>query len=207
MKRATIATLLFLMFLPIAPAKADTKRIVVLGDSLVAGYGLKQGEDYPSRLQAAMISDGYDVKIDNAGVSGDTSAGGAARLDWSISGEPQPSLVIIELGANDMLRGIDPSVTKKNLINILSKLKQKKIPAILYGMKAPVNLDTDYRKSFDSIYPDLAEEFSIPLYPFFLESVATKPELNQQDGIHPTAQGIDIIVSNTVPFIKKYFKK
>lgn len=207
MKRTATATLLFLMVFSIAPAQADTKRIIVLGDSLVAGYGLQQGEDYPSRLQAAMVNDGYDVRIENAGVSGDTSAGGLARLDWSIYGEPQPSLVIIELGANDMLRGFNPKETKKNLGATLSKLKDKKIPAILFGMKAPTNLDTDYRKDFDSIYPDLAKEFSTPLYPFFLEKVATKPELNQQDGIHPTAQGIDIIVENTLPFIKKHFQK
>ena len=200
---AAALTALFFVF----PAKAaDATRIVVLGDSLVAGYGLQSGEDYPSKLQSALIAKGHNVKIDNAGVSGDTSAGGLSRLDWSIAGTPAPSLVIVELGANDMLRGIDPAVTKNNIAAVLKKLNSASIPALIFGMKAPSNMDAAYRNSFDNLYSDLAKEYKTPLYPFFLDDVALNPSLNQADGIHPNNDGVAVIVEKTVPIVEKALK-
>lgn len=203
MRFRAITLLLAAMILSSAPSYADTKRIVALGDSLTAGYGLQAGEDYATQLQEALKAKGYDVKVDNAGVSGDTAAGGLSRLSWAISGEPKPDLVIVALGANDMLRGIDPATTKKNLSSILSALKEKQIPAVLYGMKAPLNLPASYRGKFNAIYPDLSKEFSTPLYPFFLEGVAMNSKLNLEDGIHPTKEGIALMVGKTAPLIEK----
>ncbi len=204
--RAIFLTLFFLFPLHSA-AFAETLRVVALGDSLTAGYGLQAGEDYATQLQQALIAKDLDVKIDNAGVSGDTSAGGLSRLEWSVSGEPKPSLVIVALGANDMLRAVDPATTEVNLRSILEKIKAKGIPAILYGMKAPINMPPAYRKSFNDIYPKLAEEFDLPLYPFFLEGVAMNAKLNLQDGVHPTKEGIAIMVEKTLPLIEKQLKK
>lgn len=185
------------------PAFAEAKRVVALGDSLTAGYGLQPGEDYATQLQEALKAKGLDVKVDNAGVSGDTAAGGLSRLNWAISGEPKPDLVIVALGANDMLRGIDPATTKKNLSSILTTLKEKEIPAVLYGMKAPLNLSAPYRSKFNAIYPDLSKEFNAPLYPFFLEGVAMNSKLNLEDGVHPTKQGVALMVEKTSPLIEK----
>lgn len=199
----TIVLVTILLILPISSAFADTTRIVALGDSLTAGYGLQAKEDYASQLQEALSKDGLDVKIDNAGVSGDTSAGGLSRLEWVTSGEPKPSLVIVSLGANDMLRAIDPATTEKNLRSILETLKKKDIPAVLYGMQAPINLPPAYRKQFNAIFPKLSDEFNIPLYPFFLEGVAMNSKLNLEDGLHPTKEGVAILVSKTAPLIKK----
>ena len=204
--RAICLTLLLLFPLNSA-AFAETLRIVALGDSLTAGYGLQAGEDYPTQLQKALTDKGINVKIDNAGVSGDTTAGGLSRLEWVTSGEPKPTLTIVALGANDMLRAIDPATTESNLRSILQKLKAKNIPAVLYGMKAPINMPPAYRKSFNSLYPKLADEFDVPLYPFFLEDVAMNPKLNLEDGIHPTKDGIALIVKKTLPFIEKQLKK
>jgi acyl-CoA thioesterase-1 len=207
----TILTALLCVFF-IAPACAQKApsgplRIIALGDSLTAGYGLQGGESYPSQLEKALRDQKYDVTIHNAGVSGDTSAGGLARLEWAIAGDTKPDLVIIALGANDMLRGIEPSVTEDNLRKILTKLKEQNIPAILFGMRAPFNMPGMYRSNFDPIYKKLAKDFKVPLYPFFLEGVAFKSELNLGDGIHPNSAGIAIMVKNTLPLVEKALKK
>ena len=177
-------------------------RVVVLGDSLTAGYGLQRGEDFVSQLQAALIAEGLNVKIDNAGVSGDTSAGGKARLDWAVAGEPKPRLVLVALGGNDLLRGLDPEVTRANLDYILKELKARNLPALLIGMKSPTNLGPFFQKKFDKIYPDLADEYDVELYPFFLEDVAMRPDLNQADGIHPNVAGVGVMVKNILPLVK-----
>ena len=203
MRSRAITLLLTSLIFSATPAFAETKRIVALGDSLTAGYGLQSGEDYATQLQEALKAKGLDVKVDNAGVSGDTAAGGLSRLNWAISGEPKPDLVIVALGANDMLRGIDPATTRKNLFSILSTLKEKGIPAVLYGMKAPLNLPTSYRSKFNAIYPDLSKEFDAPLYPFFLEGVAMNSKLNLEDGVHPTKDGVALMVDKTAPLIEK----
>lgn len=189
-----------------SPALAQTKRIVALGDSLTAGYGLQSGEDFASKLQESLIGEGLDVKIDNAGVSGDTTAGGLARLDWAIEGVQKPDLVLVALGANDMLRGIDPAITKKNLSEILDKLKEKDIPAFLIGMRSPTNMGPFFRGKFDKVYGELKKEYDVPLYPFFLDGVAMKSDLNLPDGLHPNARGIDIIVEKITPAVVKALK-
>lgn len=185
------------------PVHAAQKRIVALGDSLTAGYGLQNGEDFASTLGRALIAKGMDVKIDNAGVSGDTTAGGRARLDWAIQGEPKPDLVIVALGANDMLRGVAPATARENLKAILETLKAKDIPVFLIGMKSPLNMGLKYKKDFDAIYKDLADEYDTAYYPFFLEGVAMKQDLNLPDGIHPNTRGIAVIVENIAPLVKE----
>ncbi|OFW87014.1 MAG: hypothetical protein A3J37_09230 [Alphaproteobacteria bacterium RIFCSPHIGHO2_12_FULL_45_9] len=182
---------------------ASPIRIVALGDSLTAGYGLESGQDFATKLQEKLISEGIEAKVDNAGVSGDTSAGGLSRVDWAVDGDPKPSLVIVALGANDMLRGLDPSVTQKNLAGILDKLKEKKIPVLLVGMQSPMNLGSAFQGKFDRIYKELADQYDVPLYPFFLKDVAMKAEYNQGDGIHPNQKGVSIIVDNIFPSVKK----
>ncbi len=199
--------LFVLMMISTWPAQAATKRIVALGDSLTAGYGLQGGEDFATKLQEALIADGVDVKIDNAGVSGDTTAGGLARLEWATQGDPKPDLVIVALGANDMLRGIEPDEARKNLSSILENLKAKGIPAFLVGMKAPTNMGGDYKKSFEAIYPDLAKKYDVPFYPFFLEGVATRQDLNLPDGIHPNTKGVAIIVEKMTPALIEAIKQ
>src|SRR3989338_4763726 len=182
---------------------ASPIRIVALGDSLTAGYGLESGQDFATKLHEKLISEGIEAKVDNAGVSGDTSAGGLSRVDWAVDGDPKPSLVIVALGANDMLRGLDPSVTQKNLAGILDKLKEKKIPVLLVGMQSPMNLGSAFQGKFDRIYKELADQYDVPLYPFFLKDVAMKAEYNQGDGIHPNQKGVSIIVDNIFPSVKK----
>ena len=171
--------------------------MVVLGDSLSAGYGLPAGAAFPERLAVALKAKGIAVDMFNAGVSGDTASGGMGRLEWSI---PQGTeAVILELGANDALRGLDPGLTRKALDTALAKLKERKITVLLAGMLAPRNMGPDYAKSFDSIFPELAATHGAILYPFFLEGVAGDAKLNQPDGLHPTAAGIDVIVKNILP--------
>ncbi len=184
---------------------AESLRVVALGDSLTSGYGLEAGEDFATKLEQALIADGVNIKVENAGVSGDTSAGGLARLDWAIQGDIKPHLVIIALGGNDMLRALDPSVTKKNIAAILEKLKARDIPVLLVGMKSPTNLGPLFRGRFDRIYPELAKEYDVSFYPFFLEGVAMNAELNLADGIHPNEKGIAVMVKNLVPVVKKSF--
>jgi acyl-CoA thioesterase-1 len=184
-----------------APAAADPVSIVGMGDSLMAGYELGPGEPFAARLQEALKSNGYDVTVTNAGVSGDTTSDGLARLDWSVP--DGTDLVILELGSNDMLRGIDPALTKKNLEAMIERLKQRDIKVVLFGMKAAPNLGQDYQKAFDAIYPDLAAKYSLPFYPFFLDGVAGHPELQLKDGMHPNAKGVDRIVSGALPVVEK----
>jgi len=172
-------------------------RIVVLGDSLSAGYGLAAQDALPAKLEKALKAKGLAVAIENAGVSGDTAAGGLARLDWSVP--DGTDAVILELGANDALRGSDPKVTRASLDAIIRKLKERRIAVLLAGMLAPRNYGEDYVKAFDPIYPELAAAHGLILYPFIVEGVAGDRALNQADGIHPTAAGVDIIVKGLLP--------
>jgi acyl-CoA thioesterase-1 len=175
-------------------------KMVVLGDSLSAGLGLPAPAAFPARLQKALEAKGIAVDMINAGVSGDTSSGGRDRLDWSVPEGTEA--VIIELGANDALRGTDPAVTRAALSDILTRLKARKIAVLMCGMVAPPNYGSDYAARFNAIYPDLAKSFAVPLYPFFLEGVAANRNLNQADGLHPTAEGVDIIVNNILPTVQ-----
>ena len=177
-------------------------KMVVLGDSLSAGLGLSAPAAFPARLQKALQTKGIAVDMINAGVSGDTSSGGRDRLDWSVPEGTEA--VIVELGANDALRGVDPKVTRSALTDILTRLKARKIAVLLCGMYAPPNYGADYAARFNAIYPDIAREFGVPLYPFFLEGVATEARLNQPDGLHPTAEGIDVIVKNILPTVEAF---
>jgi acyl-CoA thioesterase I len=186
-----------------APASKPIK-LVVLGDSLSAGYGLPADAAFPIRLQKALKDNGIEVDMINAGVSGDTTSGGLARLDWSVAEDTQA--VIVELGANDALRGIDPKIPRAALEQILTRLKGRNIAVLLCGMLAPPNFGTDYSARFDVIYPDLAKEFAVPLYPFFLQGVAGDARLNQADGIHPTAEGVDIIVKAMLPSVEAFLR-
>jgi acyl-CoA thioesterase-1 len=187
-----------------APAAGAGKpiKMVVLGDSLSAGLGLSASAAFPARLKESLKINGIEVDMINAGVSGDTSSGGRDRLDWSV---PQGTdAVILELGANDALRGTDPKVTRAALTDILARLKARKVAVLLCGMLAPPNYGSDYSARFNAIYPDLAKSFGVPLYPFFLEGVAADARLNQADGLHPTAEGVDVIVKNILPAVEAF---
>lgn len=188
----------------LAQAVADVRpvKMVVLGDSLSAGLGLSASAAFPQQLQKTLESKGIAVDIINAGVSGDTSSGGRDRLDWSVPDGTQA--VILELGANDALRGTDPAVTRSALSDILTRLKARGIAVLLCGMVAPPNYGSDYSARFNAIYPDLAKSFGVPLYPFFLEGVAADARLNQADGMHPTAEGVDVIVKNILPTVQAF---
>jgi acyl-CoA thioesterase-1 len=184
-----------------APAGARTLRLVALGDSLTAGLGLPPGKAFPGRLQAALRAKGWDVDVVNAGVSGDTAADGLARFDWSV---PQDAdALIVELGANDMLRGQSPEAAEAALKGILDKARARHLPTLLAGMRAAPNLGADYQRRFDAIYPSLAEAYGAGLYPFFLDGVAADPALNQTDGLHPTAAGVEKIVAAILPAVEK----
>jgi acyl-CoA thioesterase-1 len=182
-------------------ARAEPVKIVGFGDSLMAGYGLDAGQGFPEKLQAALVAKGHDVVIANAGVSGDTTSGGLARLDWSIAEGTQ--IVILELGANDMLRGITPDITRRNLTEMIQRLQARKIAVLLAGMRAAPNLGPDYQAAFDAIYPDLAKQFGVALYPFFLDGVAADRQFLLEDGMHPNAAGIDRMVERFVPEMEK----
>ncbi len=190
-----------LAFTPLSVAAAQPVSIVALGDSLTAGYGVGPGESFPEQLEAALRERGHDVTVANAGVSGDTASDGLARLDWSVPADAE--IVIVELGANDALRGIDPAVTQNALSQILAKLRERGQAVLLAGMLAPRNLGDEYVAEFDAIYPGLAAEYSVPLMPFFLEGVAADRSLNQPDGLHPTAAGVARIVENILPEVEK----
>jgi acyl-CoA thioesterase-1 len=192
----------FLLFLTaLTPASADPFRIVGFGDSLMAGFGLDAGQSFPEKLQAALRKNGHDVVISNAGVSGDTTSGGLSRLDWSVPDGTQ--LVILELGANDMLRGVSPEIAEKNLDMMIARLKARNIPVLLAGMVAAPNLGADYASKFDAIYPKLAQKYGAPLYPFFLEGVAADKALLLDDGMHPNAAGVDRMVELMLPLVEK----
>jgi acyl-CoA thioesterase-1 len=183
------------------PVAGGLVRIVVLGDSLVAGHGLPADAAFPAKLEKALKAKGLAVEVVNAGVSADTASGGLARLDWSVPNGTDA--VILELGANDMLRGIDPGITRKALAEIVRRLTERRIAVMIAGMRAAPNLGADYVHAFEAIYPDLAAEHDLLLYPFFLEGVAAVSELNQRDGIHPTAAGIDTIVARILPKVEE----
>jgi len=197
-KLVNLGTVLLALACAAVPAGATT-RIVALGDSLTAGYGLPSEESFPVRLQAWLRDHGVDAVVTNAGVSGDTSAGGLARLDWSLA-EPADA-VLVEFGANDALRGVDPKETYRNLDEILGKLDQRHVKVLLLGMEAPGNWGADYRDAFHAIYPALAEQHRVLLYPFFLDGVALDPALNQDDGLHPNAHGVAAIVDRVGPYV------
>ena len=199
---AVLAGALMAVAFPIGSAAAGPLKLVVLGDSLTAGHGLPAGAAFPERLQKALTDKGIAVETTNAGVSGDTTSGGLDRLDWSI---PEGTdAVIVELGANDALRGLDPAVTRSALENIVKRLRERGIAVMLCGMYAPRNLGPDYAARFDPIYPELARAYDLTLYPFFLDGVAGVPKLNQHDGLHPTAEGVDIIVARIMPTVEKF---
>jgi acyl-CoA thioesterase-1 len=186
-------------------AAARTLRLVVLGDSLTAGLGLPPGKTFPDRLQAALRAKGWDVDILNAGVSGDTAADGLARYEWAVP--PESDALIVELGANDMLRGLPPLATKKALSAILDKAHDAQLPTLLAGMRAAPNLGVEYGREFSAIYPTLSEAHGVALYPFFLDGVAGDPKLNQADGMHPNAGGVDAIVERIEPSVEQILKQ
>jgi len=183
------------------PATAAPLKILALGTSLTEGYGVPPGQDFTAVLEARLKAGGSDVKLINAGVSGDTSAGGLARLDWSLADHPDAA--IVELGSNDALRGQSPQQTESNIAAVLTKLKAAHIPVLLVGMKAPRNLGPEYAAQFDPIYPKLAKRFDVLLYPFILDGVAMNPKLNQADGIHPNPAGVKIVVARMLPIVKQ----
>jgi acyl-CoA thioesterase I len=185
-----------------ATARTKPVKVVALGDSLTAGHNLSAVDAFPEQLKKALAEKGINVEMVNAGVSGDTTSGGRDRLDWSV---PEGTdAVIVELGANDALRGIDPAITRAALSDIVRRLKQRNIAVLLCGMYAPPNYGADYAKRFNAIYPDLAKSFGVPLYPFFLEGVASIARLNQADGLHPTAEGVEVIVRNILPTVEAF---
>jgi acyl-CoA thioesterase-1 len=182
-------------------AMARPVKILALGTSLTQGYGLPPGTEFTVQLQAALRRAGIDTVVENAGVSGDTSADGLSRLDWSLADHPDAA--IVELGSNDMLRALPPEQTDKNLRAILARLKAAHIPVLLVGMKAQRNLGRDYYTKFDAIYPRLAKDYGVLFYPFLLDGVALNPKLNQADGMHPNPQGVKVIVARILPLAKK----
>jgi acyl-CoA thioesterase I len=188
----------------VAPAAAQTGaplKIVAFGDSLTAGYGLPAQEAFPARLERALKAKGHNVEIENAGVSGDTASGGLSRLDWSIA--DGTDAVIVELGANDMLRGVQPRVTLQALDDILARLKARNIPVLLSGMRAAPNMGADYVREFEAIFPALAQKYDVVFYPFFLDGVAADPRLALRDGVHPNGAGVQIIVDGILPKVEE----
>jgi acyl-CoA thioesterase-1 len=182
-------------------AAANPPQILVFGDSLAAGFGLPPEASFPARLEARLAADGIRVRVVNAGVSGDTTAGGLARLDWALA--DKPDLVILELGANDALRGIDPESVRANLDAMIGRVKSSGAKLLLAGMQAPPNWGEAYKKRFDALYPELAKAHGVALYPFFLDGVAMEPALNQPDGLHPNARGVAALVDRIAPYVEK----
>lgn len=199
-----LAVLAFVVLALGASGASDPVRLLVLGDSLAAGYGLPREDGFAAQLERSLRAEGLDVMVINAGVSGDTTAGGLARLDWVLetAGADGPDAVIVELGANDGLRGFDPDVTYGNLDRIVSRLRERGLPILIAGMRAPPNLGREYVEAFDGIFPRLAARHDAPLYPFFLDGVAANPDLNQDDGIHPNRDGVAEIVRRITPAVK-----
>ncbi len=183
------------------PAAARPLRLVAYGDSLMAGYNLPDADAFPTRLQAALKAQGRDVEVVNAGVSGDTTGDGLARLDWTLG--DGADAVILELGANDMLRGIDPKLTADNLAKMLEALKAKHIKVLLAGMQAPPSMGAEYGHAFAAIYPALAKRYDVPLYPFFLDGVIGDRKLHLPDQLHPTGDGVGVIVQRILPDVDK----
>lgn len=191
----------FAMGIDVSLAASPVPRILALGDSLTAGLGVSTPEAFPAQLQRKLKERGIEVQITNAGVSGDTTAGGLARLDWALA--EKPDFALVELGANDALRGLDPKIAYDNLDKLLGKLKDKGIPTLILGMLAPANWGKDYQRDFAAIFPKLADKYGMPLYPFFLEGVAMLPEFNQPDMLHPNAKGAEIIADKVAPFVER----
>jgi len=187
---------------PSAAENGKPIKIVVLGDSLSAGLGLPAAAAFPDQLQLALKDKGIEVDVSNAGVSGDTSSGGLGRLDWSVPEGTEA--VILELGANDALRGLDPEITRSALGEIIKRLQARNIAVLLCGMLAPPNYGADYASRFNAIYPALAGQYQVPLYPFFLDGVAADAALNQADGMHPTAAGVERIVERILPTVEAF---
>ena len=200
MRKPVRLLIILLGLLAASPAWAAPLRLTALGTSLTQGYGLPPGPEFTVQLQAALRAQKLDVTVVNAGVSGDTSADGLSRLDWALA--DHPDAVILELGSNDMLRGLPPAQTEKNLRAILVKLKAAHVPVLLCGMMAQRNLGADYVKQFDAIYPKLAKETGVLFYPFILDGVALNPKLNQNDGMHPNPAGVKVIVGRILPSVK-----
>lgn len=204
-----ILVLIAALFVPFAAKTADdsagsgqTPILFAFGDSLTAGYGLAPGEGFTDQLADALHASGRNVRVVNAGVSGDTSASARARLDWALDSlKARPALAIVELGANDALRGLEPRLTRANLAAIIEALDARGIPVLLAGMLAPPNMGRDYEAEFNAIFPDLAGAYGAAFYPFFLDGVAAAPKLNQADGIHPNAKGVAVIVERMLPVI------
>ena len=184
----------------VASAGAEPMRLLALGDSLTAGYGVAADAAFPAQLERALRAEGYDVTVLNAGVSGDTTAGGRARLDWALADRPQAA--IVELGANDGLRGLDPAQAERNLDDILTRLKTSGVRVLLTGMRAPPNFGPDYAAAFEAVFPRLAQRHQVAFYPFFLDGVARDPRFNQPDGLHPTPDGVAEIVRRILPSVK-----
>lgn len=199
-KHIRVIVIAFFCTLLARTALAEPYQIVGFGDSLMAGYELQPGESFPEKLQAALKAKGHDVLVANAGVSGDTSSGGLSRLDWSVPDGTK--LVILELGANDMLRGISPELTERNLDAMIARLKERGIGVLLAGMRAAPNLGRDYQERFDTLYPKLAEKHGVPLMPFFLEGVTANRELLLADGMHPNSSGVDRMVEEALPLVE-----
>lgn len=211
-RRSIAAALLSMMLAGAAPPKpvATGQRPLILafGDSLTAGYGLEQGLGFAPQLQATLRRHGIRAEVVDGGVSGDTTEAGKARLGWTIDGlKRKPDLVILELGANDMLRALDPALSERNLDQMLAELKRREIPVLLAGMRSARNLDRAYIARFEEIYPKLARKYAVPLYPFFLEGVAAQPGMTQPDGTHPTFAGIKRIVTGITPAAKQALPK
>ena len=194
---------LLVCVLAVSGAQAQTApiKLAVLGDSLAAGYGVKPGEAMPARLEVALKAAGRNVAVINHGVSGDTTAGGVERLDWMLA--DKPDIVLVELGANDALRALDPVGTERNLDIIVTRLKAAGVTVWLAGMLAPRNYGPEYAAQFDGLYKRLADKHDVPLYAFFLDGVAQDPALNQADGIHPNPRGVDIVVERILPFVTR----
>jgi acyl-CoA thioesterase-1 len=188
-----------------AAVREDRPRIVAFGDSLTSGLGVAQEETYPAQLQRRLEAAGYRYRVVNAGVSGDTTAGGVRRVEWVLNS--RPAIVVLELGANDGLRGIDPNDTRSNLETIVQRLQAAGVTVILAGMKLPPNYGRDYTARFSAVYPGIARKYRIPLMPFFLEGVAAKEALNQADGIHPTEAGYRVIVENLLKTLQPFLVK
>jgi len=202
---AAVCSVVLVVAMALAPARAEMPakpvKIVALGDSLTAGLGLPESEGFVPRLQAALAAKGIAVDVVNAGVSGDTSSDAMARLDWSVPDDTDA--VILEVGANDMLRGIKPQFTRTAIDTILQRLRERHIAVLLCGMRAAPNLGADYARSFESIYPELAAKYDVPLYPFFLDGVAADLGRLQRDGLHPNATGVDVMVAGILPKVEQ----
>ena len=204
-RRCVNAAFALVLWLSAGAAAADPLRVLAFGDSLTAGYGLTAADGFPARLEAALTAAGVAARVIDGGVSGDTTAGGLARLDWALAEDPD--VVIVELGGNDGLRGLDPAATEANLDAILARLGAEGRAVLLTGMRAPPNLGPEYGAAFDGVFPALARRHGVAFYPFFLDGVAADPALNQPDGIHPNAAGVALIVERLLPHLLRVIER